>query len=591
MKSFSKVIDNFNKGNLDNSIINKNENQNNDLIQGKSYMKNKKNIISHLEKKHKITEGFENRETLWGKQELSRNTIDQLASKELQEMKVLEDRFKSILSKYSRTYKQYMENIVKFVNDGNSKYNGRNVKQKDGAIYYITNGGTARWYSNDAWNKKHKSCSNKQLLEIDSIQNSDLKIGNPMRVGEPCGYEMQNIKVGHSLGPLVNVASSSVGSKASQFNSYANNHYPASNAIDNNVNTFNHTLNTMGTWWEVVFPYKCQISSVTIKNRTDCCWDRLRNFFVIFYDENKNEVYRENIVQEKTDPNNYFMYGPWIGGQKPVLKVIQENGRVVYLIEDGRYTKMVKTNNDGTNPEAFYYVGKIPQYGSINLRNANGNYKLLNKTLTYQINGLDVIANSMRVQQNVADFLHMGNVEVMGREIYSSSDKGKVGYVDANSSLRVYPNNNTHNTSGTCPSFIQDIDDTTWNAFERGDDMSPTTLCGIGNVDPSLRRQVGELNNQLIQISEEIYEKINETRAKIGKVGNQNNIEETYFQEQLDRFKVLFNEMGKINKKSVTLDAMVEDSKSKHDVYNYRYVMWTIMAVLLGLITYKQLRR
>jgi hypothetical protein len=433
-----------------------------------------------------------------------------LAKQELQEMKVLEDQFQSTLSRYASTYKQYMEDVVKFVNDENSKYSGKNVREPDGAIYYVTNAGVAKWYSQDSWNKKHTSCANTQLLNIDSVQKSGLKMGKPMRAGQPCGYEMQNVKITTEQSKIIDLTKLD-GVVASQNTTYQS-RYPAKNAIDGDPKTFNHTQNVRGTWWQVHLRENAYIQKIVIHNREDCCQDRF------------------NIVR---------------------LDILDDNGQSIYNTILRRVSE---------------------------------------KQMTFLVDNIHKHGRFIRLTQEEQQYLHMSEVQVFGSELEDVKD-GNIGYVDENGVLRMYPQNNMTNTSGTCPTLIQDIDEDTWKAFERGENMSPSTLCAIGNVDPTLRQQVIQLNNTLIQLSEEIYKKISETREKIGKVGNQNEIEETYFSEQLQRFKDLFQEMGKINKKSATLDAMLEDSHSKYKIYNYRYVMWTLMAVLLGFITYKHMRR
>ena len=77
------------------------------------------------------------------------------------------------------------------------------------------------------------------------------------------------------------------------------------------------------------------------------------------------------------------MYGPFIGsgnGTIPVLKIVEEGSRIVYLAHDGEFTKIVKANPDGSDQEGFYYVGQVSQYGTIPLINQkSGEYNVRNK--------------------------------------------------------------------------------------------------------------------------------------------------------------------------------------------------------------------
>lgn len=92
-----------------------------------------------------------------------------------------------------------------------------------------------------------------------------------------------------------------------------------------------------------------------------------------------NAVY---MINDPLNPNNYVMYGPWIGNKQgiPINKIIENNGKIVYLSQDGRYTKIVTVNPDGTNQQAFYYVGQVSQYSSNkSVTNAGKNYMVRNK--------------------------------------------------------------------------------------------------------------------------------------------------------------------------------------------------------------------
>lgn len=89
-----------------------------------------------------------------------------------------------------------------------------------------------------------------------------------------------------------------------------------------------------------------------------------------------------NFKPKQLNPSDYVMYGPDIGGGKeiPILKIIQEDGKIVYITHDGRFTKIVKANPDGSDQQGFYYVGQLSQYGSKPLRNmVKGGYNVKRK--------------------------------------------------------------------------------------------------------------------------------------------------------------------------------------------------------------------
>jgi hypothetical protein len=509
MDTLTNIIDIFNK-----EKINQNTRLKNDIHQGSKYLKKKQNIKSHLEKKYNLDKNVNNYSSIEGFENKNKNknknsAIEEVIQKELAEMKTLENKFQDTLSKYGSTYKQYMEDIMKFVNDENTRFSGKNIKTPDGKHYYVTNAGIARWYSDDAWKNKHSSCINKQTLDVQSIENTGLKVGKSMTTGQPCGYEMQNVKITMGQGNIKDLTKLN-GVVASQSTTY-NPKYPAQNAIDGNSNTFNHTKNVRGTWWQAHLHENAYIQKIVIHNREDCCWDRF------------------NIVR---------------------LDILDDNGSSIY-------NTIIRRSSE--------------------------------KQMTFIVDNIHKHGRYVRLTQQEDQFLHMSDVQVFGTELEQVKD-GNIGYVDDNGLLRVYPKNNMTNTSGTCPSHITNIDNDTWRAFERGSEMTSNTLCGIGNVDPNLKQSVIVLNNQLIQIGQEIYEKINVAQKKISDIGVKNSMEEQNLKEQLDRFKQLFGEMENIQNKAITLDAMVEDAKLKHNMYNYKYITWSLGTILLFMMTYRHFR-
>ena len=78
------------------------------------------------------------------------------------------------------------------------------------------------------------------------------------------------------------------GKSASQSSTYVD--AGASRAVDGNAdgnynnNSVSHTNYTVNPWWQVDLGSKTAIASISLWNRTDCCGDRLRNFFVFVAD-------------------------------------------------------------------------------------------------------------------------------------------------------------------------------------------------------------------------------------------------------------------------------------------------------------------
>ena len=113
--------------------------------------------------------------------------------------------------------------------------------------------------------------------------------GTKVQLWSPNGNPVQSWALiesnnGKPLAPVKNVAK---GKKASQSSTAYSS--PASNAVNGNTsgkysrnssNDITHTNDENGGWWQVDLGAIYDIDRIEIWNRTDCCWDRLKNFYV-----------------------------------------------------------------------------------------------------------------------------------------------------------------------------------------------------------------------------------------------------------------------------------------------------------------------
>jgi hypothetical protein len=85
--------------------------------------------------------------------------------------------------------------------------------------------------------------------------------------------------------PTTTAANVAQGKPASQSSTFSAD-YPASRAVDGNTDgnhlskSINHTNYDVNAWWQVDLGSATTINTITLWNRTDCCSDRLSNFFV-----------------------------------------------------------------------------------------------------------------------------------------------------------------------------------------------------------------------------------------------------------------------------------------------------------------------
>jgi hypothetical protein len=478
-----------------------------ELRQGTQYLHEKKIIKQDIEKKSLLMENFEtSRENTTS---INNNSLENLANKQMNELKDLENQFQKELTNYTTLSNIIYQDELSFLNREASKYIGKNIKfETNNEIYYVNNFGQARKYPDES---RGVGCPS-DFINVGSltIPELGLKNGEPMYKGEPCGYEGKIVQVGSETTSKINLCrlGNAIATQSSRF---SETQYPPQNAIDGDPNTFNHTKFGVGEWWQVKLGQVSFIDNIIIINRRDCCQNRFSRVKLDIYDENGNTTFSTTIVRS-TDSQAEF---------------------TINVNKQGLIVKLTQLDN---NP------------------------------------------------------LHMGEVEVYGT-YQISEQNGKMGYISGNGVLRQYPNNDITNNTGTCPNMIPIfISNSVWNSMKKGPNMTPETLCEFGNIDIDKKSRLEKINNNLMNIAENIYKKIEEANDTIKSLREKEKFESKYLDSQLSRFKRLFEEYNDIYKKKPTLNAMLEDFHLTQKSGYTKYIALTLITIIIMLFTYKILK-
>ena len=100
-----------------------------------------------------------------------------------------------------------------------------------------------------------------------------------------------NIYDNYGSGQKLNWAGRGFATQSSQYGSHN-----ASNAIDNNTHSFNHTQKENNAWLNIELPKDINVNYIKIINRSDCCQERIKNFDVILTDRNGKPTYTRNLT-------------------------------------------------------------------------------------------------------------------------------------------------------------------------------------------------------------------------------------------------------------------------------------------------------
>ena len=142
--------------------------------------------------------------------------------------------------------------------------------------------------------------------------------------------------------------------------------------------------------------------------------------------------------------------------------------------------------------------------------------------------------------------------------------------------LRQYQSNKMTNNTGTCPSDTNKISSSNWNALTKGDVMMPSTLCNLGKVDMKDKRELEEINKQLLETANEMYEKIQVLREKYNSYNQLSNKQEEILGKQLDKYRHMYDKIKKITDKDSTLHAMFDDSDLTYKSSYLQFIVWSV---------------
>jgi hypothetical protein len=174
--------------------------------------------------------------------------------------------------------------------------------------------------------------------------------------------------------------------------------------------------------------------------------------------------------------------------------------------------------------------------------------------------------------------------------VYEIVMQGKAGYVNEDTILNPYSNGKVDNTTETCPTNVETIDEDTWKLFQQGENMAQTTLCNLGKIEPEVRNTLQSLYTQLISMATKIQNKITSANELIQKISNKSAEEKQKLENDVNHFKTLLNDFSGIRKRNPTIDAILEDSKLKFGMDNYEYMGYTVLTILLLFLIMKYAR-
>ena len=118
------------------------------------------------------------------------------------ELAALKSKFDSLLSQYGSAYKNYNDNMNRYVNFQSTPYAGKNIITSGGSNYYVNEFGYARYYTPTIWNARPPSCRGGTMpVKTTNLSSLGIAQASSMSMGEPCGYATKNVIIPQTQGP------------------------------------------------------------------------------------------------------------------------------------------------------------------------------------------------------------------------------------------------------------------------------------------------------------------------------------------------------------------------------------------------------
>jgi len=109
----------------------------------------------------------------------------------------------------------------------------------------------------------------------------------------------------------------------------------------------------------------------------------------------------------------------------------------------------------------------------------------------------------------------------------------------------------------------------------------------VDNFNKTVKTELIQQNNDLIQQSQQIYSKIQDVNRDLNKVNHIKNNKKEELQKQLNSFNGLLNEYKSFNYNKDTYSQMMSDNIMITNSSYYKYILWTTIALLTLFYTFR----
>ena len=182
------------------------------------------------------------------------------------------------------------------------------------------------------------------------------------------------------------------------------------------------------------------------------------------------------------------------------------------------------------------------------------------------------------------------------------ANMGKLGNVNNSGLLSEYPTSMINTTNGvpsivnsdnSCSKDIINIDSIQWGNYKQtGNEMSPSTKCGLGTAIQADQSSANELGAQLEIMSARIIFLINYLERLDSSIIAQTGINKASLDDMLTQYKSYNSIFSQYKSNEVkNINGILTDSNIVATHENYSYILWSVLAISVIIVTVSLIRR
>lgn len=160
-----------------------------------------------------------------------------------------------------------------------------------------------------------------------------------------------------------------------------------------------------------------------------------------------------------------------------------------------------------------------------------------------------------------------------------------------NPSVKLYKRSVNVKNNNSCSKNVSNIGSDRWDSYIKTDEMTENELCGLGKHVNQSKENVNKIIESLNNVANQIYQKMSSLSEDDKKLLNEYGINEKKINDDLLKIKSLEKDYSDSKGKIGNIYGMKDNSENELLHNNYKYMLWSILAVILVIGGMKILKR